>query len=297
MGNDLQIYLDRLLEDFPNLQIRTVKLIGSGWHHDAVEVNGEIIFRMPRFDHESDITDASVGYETAVLALLQGRLGVAIPEPHYIAKDMSYFGYPKLRGELLADQWHNLNMAEQDAIIAQWVEVVANLHQTIDVTTARQVRVPLFSNPGETKDGAAGRIYDVQGLDPIVYAFADSVLAQSADIDVAGNQDTLIHNDLHFRNMLIDPDTHRLVGVIDWTDLCIGPLEREFCAWEWEHDNSIEKATKGYERLTGRKVNLAEARFWKHIETISDIVEAAESNDQEKIRDCVEHIRYWHHRG
>lgn len=292
----MQRYRTRLTADFPNLKITTMRLIGSGWHHDAIEVNGEIIFRIPRFDHDSDVTDSSVGYETAVLGMLQGQLEVAIPDPIYVAPDSSYFGYPKLHGQLLGDNWHCLSEDEQDTIIAQWVGVAAQLHQTIDLVTAHDLGVPLFSNPDDSIDGTALRIYDVKRLDPVVYTFAEKVLAQSARVDVVNRQDTVIHNDLHFYNMLIDPITNQLTGVIDWTDICIGPLEREFCAWEWEHDDSLEKAARMYQHRTGRNVEIAEARLWKHLETISDIVEAAESGDHQKIEDSVTHIRYWNQR-
>lgn len=289
----LEEYKNKLTTDFPNLQINSVKFIGSGWHHDAVEVNGDIVFRIPRFDHASDNTDESVGYETAILKLLRGKLKVAIPDPLYIAKDMSYFGYPKLEGELLADKWDTLSKEEKDRIIEQWVDIIIDIHKTIDLKTAQDLYVPLFTDPADPLNETAYKIHEVKGLDPVVYEFADKVLALNDGIGKNPVQDTLIHNDLHLFNMLVDPDTHELTGVIDWTDVCIGPLEREFCCWEWEKGDTLEKSIQLYQEKTGNKVSLEQARFWKHIETITDIVEAAESNDQKKIDESVDIIKYW----
>lgn len=289
----IEEYRQKLIADFPDLDIMSAKIIGSGWHHDAVEVNGTIIFRIPRFDHASDVTDDSVGYETSTLRLLRGKLKIAIPDPLYVAKDNSYFGYPKLSGVLLADRWSGLSESEKDAIIEAWVGIVAEIHDTVPLVKGKELQIPLFADPNEPIDSTAKKIDTVQGLDPIVYDFAKRVLKQSKGIDVQNHQDTVIHNDLHLFNMLIDPDTHRLTGVIDWTDICIGPLEREFCAWEWEQDDSLEKVVRQYEAKTGKKVNIDEARFWKHIETVSDLVEAAETNDQKKIKESIDIIKYW----
>ena len=289
----LEEYKQKLMTDFPDLQISSVKFIGSGWHHDAVEVNGSIVFRIPRFDHASDNTDESVGYETAILKLLRGKLKVAIPDPLYVAKDMSYFGYPKLEGELLADKWGTLGKAEKDRIIEQWVDIIIDIHKTIDLKTAQDLYVPLFTDPANLLNETAYKIHEVEGLDPIVYEFANKVLALNDTIGANPTQDTLIHNDLHLFNMLIDSDTHELTGVIDWTDVCIGPLEREFCCWEWEKGDTLAKSVHLYQEKTGKTISLDQARFWKHIETITDIVEAAESNDQKKIDESVDIIKYW----
>lgn len=286
-------YKQKLMADFPDLQINSVKFIGSGWHHDAVEVNGNIVFRIPRFDHASDNTDESVGYETAILKLLRGKLKVATPDPLYIAKDMSYFGYPKLEGELLADKWQVLSENAKNKIIEQWVDIIIDIHKTIDLKTAQALHVPLFTDPADPLNKTAYKIHEVKGLDPIVYDFADKALALNNTIGAKPIQDTLIHNDLHLFNMLIDPVTHELTGVIDWTDVCIGPLEREFCCWEWEKGDTLEKSVKLYQEKAGNKVNIEQARFWKHIETITDIVEAAESNDQKKIDESIDIIKYW----
>jgi aminoglycoside phosphotransferase (APT) family kinase protein len=286
-------YKNKLTTDFPNLQINSVKFIGSGWHYDAIEVNGNIVFRIPRFDHASDNTDESVGYETAILKLLRGKLKVAIPNPLYVAKDKSYFGYPKLGGELLADKWQALSEDEKDKIIKQWVDIVIDIHKTVDLKMAQELHVPLFSDPTEPLNKAAYKIHEVKGLDPVVYKFANKVLALNDTVGANPMQNTLIHNDLHLFNMLIDPDTHELTGVIDWTDVCIGPLEREFCCWEWEKGDTLVKTVELYQEMTRNKVSLEQARFWKHIETITDIVEAAESNDQKKIDESVDIIKYW----
>jgi aminoglycoside phosphotransferase (APT) family kinase protein len=93
--------------------------------------------------------------------------------------------------------------------------------------------------------------------------------------------------------MLVDPQTNTILAVIDWTDICIGPLEREFAVWEWRHDGELEKVIKVYEEKTGTKVNIRQARLWKYIETVNDLVEATETSELQKVDNCIDQIKQW----
>ena len=90
---------------------------------------------------------------------------------------MSYFGYPKLEGKLLADKWDTLGKGEKDRIIEQWVDTIIDIHKTVDLKTAQDLHVPLFTDPGDPLNETAYKIHEVEGLDPTVYEFADKVLA------------------------------------------------------------------------------------------------------------------------
>lgn len=291
MSDMLTNYKTKIALDFPNLSLKSLKLIGSGWHHDAVEINNEIVFRIPRFDHVSDITSESVGYETAVLKMLKNKLPVAIPDPKFVASDKSYFGYPKLSGELLADHWSRISNSNQQSIINQWTGVIAAIQAAIKADTAKAVGVPLFYDPNKPLNHSIKKLYKIDEFESYIYQFADFVSETSMTIDCVNN--TFIHNDLHLFNILINPKTYTLTGVIDWTDVCIGPLEREFCAWEWDKSDSLEKAVELYYKKTNKLVDIKQARFWKHLETITDLIEAHEVSDKKKINESLEIIDYW----
>lgn len=291
--NDTDQYKSQLKEDFPDLDITSVDVIGTGWHHDAVEVNHGIVFRMPRGDHGSDITAESVHYETGVLKLLRGKFDVTIPDPLYVAGDESYFGYPKVDGIQLSDVWDDCIETERDKILSDWVDVIVGVHDSVSLQQARELGIPLFSDPDTDPAETAKKIFDVVDLSESVYDFARGTIDDVAKIDIDTEQDTVIHNDLHLENMLVDPNTHQLTGVIDWTDVCIGPIARDFAVWEWRADGSLEKAAELYYKKTGKTVDIQQARLWKHLEAISDIVEADATNDVKKIVGCLAAIARW----
>ncbi len=79
MSNEkIEEYALKLRSDFPELRITSIKLLGIGWHHVALEVDDSIIFRLPREIHVKDLS-STVHYETEILRQLQGKLPVAIP--------------------------------------------------------------------------------------------------------------------------------------------------------------------------------------------------------------------------
>jgi thiamine kinase-like enzyme len=139
----------------------------------------------------------------------------------------------------------------------------------------------------------AKRILDTPGLNGDVYAFSKRVFTALEKVDIQKEQNTVIHNDLHLFNMLVNPDSHEFTGAIDWTDICIGPVARDFAVWEWRHDGSLEKAAQIYKDKTGKSLDIMQARLWKYVENISDIVEATESHDTAKVKECLERINLW----
>ena len=82
----------QIQQDFPDLVINSIKVIGTGWHHNAVDINGSIIFRIPHHTYGHDITPVTVNYETELLKRLKGKVPVSIPDPRYIAPNNDYFG-------------------------------------------------------------------------------------------------------------------------------------------------------------------------------------------------------------
>ena len=283
---DTNKYTHQLQTDFPDLDIQKVELIGQGWHHDALEVNDSIIFRVPRGIHEQS---DSVGYETAVLKHFQGLLPVEIPNPTFIAPEQAYFGYPKLQGEPLIKFNDDLSEQNKANVREDWVDSAIVIHQSLSVDTARSFGVPEF----EVTISDAQEIFSLGGIDKDVSDFAKQTIETISAIDLSSQHMSFIHNDIQFHNLLIDPVSKRITGLIDWTDVCIAPIAREFSAWEWLHDNQIQQVVELYEEKTGVKVDVQQARAWKYLEELCDLVEYVKTNDADEARQSLDHIRRW----
>jgi aminoglycoside phosphotransferase (APT) family kinase protein len=280
-----------LRSDFPDLAIERVEIVAQGWDHVVAEVNGDTIFRLPRGVHNREKLSRSVHYETAVLRGLRNKLPLAIPEPIYVAEDESYFGYPKLSGVLAVDLLPQFDADDHAQLRADWVELALAIHTGIGADDALSAGVPRF-DPAELL-ATADRVHHLPGIDPLTRDFARKTLSAARHLDRSGERHVLIHNDLHLLNILCDPATKRASGVLDWTDCCVGPLAREFSVWEWSHDDSLDLMAALYEQASGVRIDVEQARLWKHLEEISDLVEQTESGDLRGAESSARHIHQW----
>lgn len=285
MHDKLAAYKLRLKADFPELNVEQIRLIGSGWHHDAIEVNDTLVFRIPRGVH--DIT-SSVDTEVAILKKLEGKLAVDIPEPLYIAPNNEYFGYTKVGGILLKDLIKELDDNEFQNVKEDWVKLASSIHRLVSVEAAKKIGLPGFIEPGPS---AAERIFDIEGIGQDVLDFATKTIKKSKELDLNAINYMTIHNDLQFHNILASKDSKRITGLIDWTDARIGPVAREFAIGEWMKPGLLEEVATLYEQITGIYVNVEEARMWRSLEELGDYVETLEAGDFDDAKEAFERIK------
>lgn len=289
MVNLEQQYTRQLSLDFPDLPLRKVELFGQGWEHVVLRVNDSLVFRMPRGEYDTSKSPEKVDAEIGILKHLQGKLPVAIPYPKYIAPEKSYYGYEMLPGALLSEIEGTLTEGERAQVREDWVEIATAIHASVSVAYAESLKVQHF-DPSQMLVRAA-RIKDVR-VEPEIVEFATKIMDKVHAVDLSQQRMSFIHDDLHFLNILADPKTHKITGVIDWSGL-IGPIDREFSVWEWNHNGDLEKVAAIYKQRTAVSVDVQQARLWKHLEEISDFVEQREAGDLEGAQLSLKHIERW----
>lgn len=282
-------FADRIKTDFPELQVDNLKIIATGWDHVAVEVNDSIIFRIPRGEYNIDKLSKSVIYETSILNSLQGKLPVDIPYPIYVAPGNAYFGYPKLSGVKLMDLNDKLNEDDKKHIREDWVNISSAIHKNVSVEMAIKLGVPVFVG----SIGKAQQIFGIDNVSDDVKDFSKRTIKAAESVKVEELPVAVIHNDLQWFNLLVDPATKRISGVIDWTDICIAPIEKDFSIWEWGHDNQLEQVAELYEQKSGIKIDQEQAKMWRHLEEINDFIEQTESGDIKGAEQSMNHIKKW----
>ena len=286
----LNQYRQQLEQDFPELVIREFKRIGSGWDHIALAVNGEIIFRMPEDGQFDDEQRRLVTYETAVLQKLQPVLSIAIPEPLYVAPRGGYFGYPKLEGTLTEEVWPKLTPAQQAKLQEDWVAVVVAIERALPVEEARKLGVPPFWLQ-ESIDGIHGFLQR-GNISPKHRKFAEWTLERAKQLDVNKNP-FFLHNDFYLHNMLLDPQTKQLKALIDWSDCCIAPIEREFMLWHWLPAAQFNAIIELYSQRTGRSINKEQVKIWSYVEAFSDLHTQLSEDDQPGVKKSLQYINRW----
>lgn len=160
-------------------------------------------------------------------------------------KERCYLLMERVPGEDLRTAWPKLKKSQRMKIAHQIATVIRKLR---NVPQPPEFRGVICSFVG-------GRMDD-PGLNPVWYQgndwfdsvedFVDELLrpiAREEHRDLAVERDVLLreqnrrlvltHGDLTFRNIMVDPDTASLTGIVDWTTAAFMPIYWEAYKAEW----------------------------------------------------------------
>ncbi|KGP74058.1 phosphotransferase [Pontibacillus yanchengensis] len=214
----------QLIENqFPNLHPVSIQQIGEGFDNTVFEVNQNYIFRFPR----KQIAEDLLKIEKGLLPKLSTQLPISIPTPIMFGQpDYGYpwlfLGYPFIKGEVPGVIEDHIR-ADSVPLIAEFLK---KLH-SVSKDWAQQCGVPVDPierlNITKRKPKLLANLtkaYEIGLLarDEKMSAFLRE-LERVEGVDF--NRNTLVHGDLHIRNVLVDEDG-MLSGIIDWGDTHIG---------------------------------------------------------------------------
>jgi len=287
----IDVYADMISVQFPNLDTSDIKFLGDGWDHVAVETDGAV-FRLPKEHKVNKNQKDHVRYEVAALRMLKPKLDVAIPEPKYVSSDFEFFGYPKLEGVIASSVKNDLSTEQMNQYLIDWAKLAASVHNSITPAEAESVGIPLFDLEKHIRQ--AESIFDIGSLTELQSAFVRQTIENTKKIDLSHRPRVFLHNDFHSDNILLDPKTYRICGVIDWSDMVIGPPECEFGVLEGR-DSAIhfEETTNLYRSETGVVINLSLARTLKHLHHLRVYVYQVHRGDTEGAKLSAQRITDW----
>ncbi|MFC0524263.1 phosphotransferase [Pontibacillus salicampi] len=212
-----------IAEQFPHLKPVAVKKIGEGFDNTIFAVNEMYIFRFPR----KQFAEGLLSIEKKLLPSLYSRLPVSIPNPIHIGSSTEsypwmFLGYSYVEGEVPA-------LAE-DEVRMMSAPILASFLKTLHAQPrewAERVGVPVDPikrlNIRERLPKLKHHIHQAylqNVLEPCA-ALDECITSLHGLIGVPFSNDTLVHGDLHIRNVLVD-EKGVLSGIIDWGDTHIG---------------------------------------------------------------------------
>jgi aminoglycoside phosphotransferase (APT) family kinase protein len=211
-----EVLVRRLIgEQFPELELGSLKPVAEGWDNAVWLVDERWVFRFPR----RKIAIPGFERELAVLPGLAPRLPAPIPAPVFVGRPALGYPWPFFGAELLPGMEAGDAALDDEARIRlapALAGFVRALHDT-------EVDHELPFDPNWRGDMPRRVEMTREWLDRLDGLWhpppAVAELLAEAEPLPASSRSVLCHGDLHFRHVLVD-EHGTLTGVIDWGDLC-----------------------------------------------------------------------------
>jgi aminoglycoside phosphotransferase (APT) family kinase protein len=185
---------------FPALAPARAELLGQGWDNTAFLVNGTWVFRFPRRKAAVELIEA----ELRVLPRIAARLPLAVPLPELRGAPEPDFPWPFAGHRLLRGV-----TADRAALSPE-----QRLHCAGPL--GRFLRALHDISPDDVPGDSIGRL-DAQRLRAEIRRRLGEAPSFVNDPVRQARADTLVHGDLHARQLLFDGGV--LCGAIDWGDV------------------------------------------------------------------------------
>jgi aminoglycoside phosphotransferase (APT) family kinase protein len=183
-------------EQVPNLECQEARFVGSGWATDVYLVDGRYAVRFPRTAEAA----AYVDQDSAVLELVASELGGSIVVPRVLHRGQAGPHFPY--DFLVCDFVHGISADDPKAPPSE--ELTSDLGDALtrvhSISVARARQAGLAQPPWDDYDGPP----------------------------------SFLHLDFRGNNILVDPRSGRLAGIIDWGNAALGDPALDFsCLAVW----------------------------------------------------------------
>jgi aminoglycoside phosphotransferase (APT) family kinase protein len=201
---------------FPDLELRSMQLLGQGWDMTVWLVDSEWVFRFPR----REMVIPGLLNEISHLAQLASLLPLPIPSPTHLGNPSPeyrwpFYGAPFLPGRELADA--GLDDAGRTELGRPLGAFLRTLHRTrvdADLPLDPVRRADMTFRVPRTRERLAELAHLGLWKPP-----QEAHEVVEAAVGLGPPEPTaLVHGDLHLRHLLIG-DGGRAAAVIDWIDL------------------------------------------------------------------------------
>ena len=238
-------------EQFPQYAGRPLQHLASGWDNVVVRLGSDLLVRLPR----REVAASLIEHEQQWLPVLARRLPMPVPAPIHVGRPSPRFPWPWSIARWIPGESADVSdlQGEEALRLAAFLKA---LHQPApDVAPANPVRgVPLATRA----TAVARRMARLRKTTEQVSARVVAAWREALEAPAAAERHWL-HGDLHPRNILAAEG--RIVGVIDWGDLCGGDIATDLAAlWTLFDRPDRQKALAAYGNIDA--ATLARAKGW-----------------------------------
>ena len=247
---DVALVAELIREQFPQYAGRPLQHLASGWDNVVVRLGSDLLVRLPRREVAVSLIEREQW-----LPVLARRLPMPVPEPVHVGRPGPRFPWPWSIARWIPGESADVSdlQGEEALRLAAFLKA---LHQPApEMAPANPVRgVPLATRA----TAVAERMARLEQTTEQVSARVVAAWREALEAPPAAERHWL-HGDLHPRNILADEG--RIVGVIDWGDLCGGDIATDLAVlWMLFDRPERQKALAAYGNID--PATLARAKGW-----------------------------------
>ncbi len=283
-------YLQTIREEYPDLVVTSALLNAQGQNSDVVVVNGEFIFRFPKYSHVLE----RLRTETAILRGLQGRLPLAVPAPIYsnlegMAVGQAFVGYRMIPGEpLWRDTFRALDNQEVvQALADQVAGFLSALHSVpvVELPACDLHRYDTYEESADIYVRIREKLFRYMRPDARAWAerHFESFLTEARNFQY---EPVLKHGDFGPSNILFDRERQRITGIIDFSSSGLGDPAYDFAGLLSGYgEEFIERCAGAYPAVRGITKRV---RFFQGTFALLEALFGIENGDEEALRAGLE---------
>ena len=232
-----------IASQFPGVDLGRLEHIGSGFEYDAYRTADDRVFRFPRrVEHAGTFR-----WESGVHGLVADRLRpVAVPRVELWGRPGPYFPYAFTGHRLVPGRpADDPGIPESADLAAELGEALSRIHSVPAAEARNRGVMPAADGPAEWLAEVRENAPTLRGLDTAVDAALEWIERRAEVPPDRDGPPRLLHNDLCPDHILVDPDSGRLTGILDWTDAALGDPAFDFIvlvAWRgWRFFERVRK--------------------------------------------------------
>ncbi|MFX1497024.1 MAG: phosphotransferase family protein [Promethearchaeota archaeon] len=216
--------IDALYVFFHDIEKPDIKFLYHGTYN-VFEVKKKYIFRFPDI-HLRNIKGVNlIKRELKILNLIEKYVPFTIPDPIYVSVELNYplIGYDKIDGISLSQCFHKTSKSQKIKIAEQIGQFLSHLHSD----TLRDVVSNDMGENYSSKQYEKEWYEYYNTIQKKIFTLLNSKQKEWLNklfkkfLDEKENfrfKPTLIHGDFDTSNILIDPKTFKITGIIDFED-------------------------------------------------------------------------------
>jgi len=234
-------------QQFPELELRRVQFLGAGWEYDVYLIDDHLVIRFPRY------AEVAQGLERAekILSFVAGELPLGLRVPRIVlrGKPGPYFPHPFLGHELIPGNPASDSAVPLSPELAHDLGSALSLIHGISPDRASRLGLPPQKWDCRSSFHALGSVYaDVPDVESLVPDSGNWIRSLPEVPPEYSGPVRFIHDDFQPEHIIVDNETGRLSGIIDWGP-ALGDPAQDFsfisATWGWDFTSRVMDAYQG----------------------------------------------------